>query len=110
MAITRFASEASTMTMPPIVFATAAPSSSGPSRLKIDASTIACFGVAARVATSAAIAFAASWRPFVTANAAASTTAATRPASMAEARTPCAEARATDSAPCARDAVTCCHA
>jgi hypothetical protein len=80
--MTRFATEASTVTIPPIVFATAAPSSRGPSRLKTDASTIACLGVAPRVATSAAIAFAASCSPFVTANAAASATVATRPTSM----------------------------
>ena len=55
--------------MPPIVSATAAPTSSGPSVLKKAASTIACAGVAPRVATSVAIAFDASWTPFVNAKA-----------------------------------------
>jgi hypothetical protein len=42
--------------MPPIALATAAPTSSGPSRLKTAASASAWLGRAARVATSAAIA------------------------------------------------------
>ena len=58
--ITAVASAGETVTMPPMVSATAAPTNSGPSRLKTVASTIACFGRAARVATRAAIALAAS--------------------------------------------------
>ena len=58
--ITAVASVGETVTMPPIVSATAAPTNSGPSRLKKVASRIACFGRAARVATRAAIALAAS--------------------------------------------------
>jgi hypothetical protein len=53
------------------VLATAAPSSSGPSRLNTDAIRTAGSGRAARVATRVAIAFAASWNPFVSANASA---------------------------------------
>ena len=62
--------------------ATADPSTSGPMRLPAAASATAGPGRAARVATSVAIAFDASWKPFVNANAKASTTATTRPASM----------------------------
>jgi hypothetical protein len=47
-------------TIPPTVSATAAPSNSGPSRLNTAARSAACNGVAARVATSAAIEFDAS--------------------------------------------------
>ncbi len=65
--------------MPPIVSATAAPSSSGPSRLKTEARTIACSGRAARVATSVAIALDASWSPLVTAKTIASRTASSEP-------------------------------
>ena len=61
--------------MPPIVSATAAPTTSGPSRLKTAASSTACSGVAPRVATSAAIAFDASWIPFVNAKAKTKTSA-----------------------------------
>ena len=39
--ITSVAADGATVTMPPIVSATAAPRSSGPSRLKTEASTIA---------------------------------------------------------------------
>ena len=58
--ITRVATSGGTVTMPAIVSATAAPTNSGPSRLKTEAKTIACSGRAARVATRVAIAFAAS--------------------------------------------------
>jgi hypothetical protein len=75
--ITSIVTSGGTVTMPPIVSATAAPRNSGPSRLKTDASRIACRGVAARVATSVAIAFDASWSPFVTANPIVSSTATT---------------------------------
>ena len=47
-------------TMPPLGAATAAPTNSGPIRLKKEAKMIACSGRAARVATRVAIAFAAS--------------------------------------------------
>ena len=66
----------------PIVSATAAPTTNGPRRLKTEARTIACNGVAARVATSVAIALEASCSPFVAANATARTTANTSPVSM----------------------------
>ena len=73
--MTSIAARPSIATMPPIVSATAAPTSSGPSVLKTVASTIACAGVAARVATSVAMAFDASWIPFVKANAKTKTSA-----------------------------------
>ena len=76
-------SAGATVTRPPIVSATAAPTSSGPSRLHTDAIAIACPGVAARVATRVAIALEASCSPFVTAKAIASSTASARPASIA---------------------------
>ena len=47
--ITAIASDGETVTIPPIVSATAAPSSNGPRRLKNAARTIACEGRAARV-------------------------------------------------------------
>ena len=68
-----------TVTMPAIVLATAVPSSSGPSTLPTAASTTALPGRAARVATSVAIAFAASWTPLVNANASAIPIATTSP-------------------------------
>jgi hypothetical protein len=71
-----------TVTMPPIVSATAAPTNSGPTRLKIEAITIAWSGVAARVATSVAIAFEASCSPFVVAKASANTIAIASPGSI----------------------------
>jgi len=58
--MTSIAVEPPMVTIPPIVFATAAPTSSGPSMLKTAASRTACSGLAVRVATSAAIAFEAS--------------------------------------------------
>ena len=61
--------------------ATAAPRSNGPSRLKQAAIRAAGSGRAARVATSVAIALAASCRPFVKANAMATQTARTNAAS-----------------------------
>jgi hypothetical protein len=64
------------VTMPPIALATAPPTSSGPSRLNTAASASACRGRAARVATSVAITLDASCKPFVIANANASTMAA----------------------------------
>ena len=88
--ITSTAPAGATVTMPPIVSATAAPSSSGPSRLNTDASTIACSGVAARVATSVAIALEASWSPFVVAKASANTIAS---AGRHPSTTLCAERR-----------------
>ena len=68
--------------MPAIVAATADPTRIGPSMLKTEASAIACAGVAARVATSVAIAFDASWKPFVRANANARPIAIASPASI----------------------------
>ena len=79
--ITSVASEGVTVTMPPMVSATAAPSSRGPRTLNTDARMIACRGVAARVATRAAIALDASCNPFVTANAAVSASATASPTS-----------------------------
>ena len=70
-----------TATMPAIVLATALPSSSGPTTLPTAASTTAVPGRAARVATSVAMAFAASCTPLVNANASAITTATTSPRS-----------------------------
>ena len=75
------ATSGSTCTILPIVFATAVPSTTAPSMLKTDESAIAWPGVAPRVATSVAIALAASWNPFVTANASARAIAITRPTS-----------------------------
>src|SRR5262249_7077624 len=69
--------------MPPMVSATAAPTTSGPSRLNTPARTTACSGRAARVATSVAIAFDASWNPLVTAKAKASASATPKPACIA---------------------------
>jgi hypothetical protein len=69
--------DAGTWTIVAIVSATAAPSTSGPSRLQTAARTIAGPGRAPLVATSVAIALAASWKPLVTANARVSTTAST---------------------------------
>src|SRR5512132_342727 len=80
--ITAIASDGETVTIPPIVSATAAPSSNGPRRLKNVARTIACEGRAARVATSVAIAFEASWSPLVTAKLRARKTAIASPASI----------------------------
>lgn len=68
--------------MPLTVSATAAPTSSGPTRLKIAAITIACSGVAPRVATSVAIAFDASCSPFVVEKASANTVAIASPGSI----------------------------
>jgi hypothetical protein len=72
-----------TWTMPAIVSATAAPNSSGPSRLQTAARVIAGPGRAPRVATRVAIALAASWKPLVNANANVTTTASTNAASTA---------------------------
>ena len=58
--ITSTACAAGTSTIPAIVSATAVPTSRAPSMLKTVASTIACPGRAPRVATSVAIALAAS--------------------------------------------------
>ena len=80
--MTAIATEGATATMPPIVLATAAPRSNGPRRLKKEAIKIAWNGVAARVATSVAIAFDASCRPFVVANASDSSTAIASPRSI----------------------------
>ena len=73
--ITATASAGSTVTIPAIVSATAVPTSSAPSMLKTPDRTIACPGRAPRVATSVAIAFAASWNPFVNEKANANATA-----------------------------------
>ena len=54
--------------------------------LKTAASTMACPGSAPRVATSVAIAFAASWKPFVSANASAKETANHRATGQSSAR------------------------
>src|SRR5829696_1046174 len=80
--ITSVVSAGVTVTIPPIVSATAAPTRKGPSRLKTVARTIACPGRAPRVATSVAIAFDASWSPFVTEKPIARATATASPASM----------------------------
>jgi hypothetical protein len=85
----------SAVTIPPTVSATAAPRSSGPSRLNAAASSAACSGRAARVATSAAIALDASCSPFVTANASASAMASANPAFISSRRSPPAADRAT---------------
>ena len=68
-----------TVTMPAIVFATALPRRSGPSTLPTAASSTAVPGRAARVATSVAMALAASWTPFVNAKANAIPMATTSP-------------------------------
>ena len=73
--ITTTASAPETVTIPAIVSATAVPTRSAPNMLKTADSTTACPGRAPRVATSVAIAFAASWKPFVSANASANETA-----------------------------------
>jgi hypothetical protein len=65
--------------MPSIVSATAPPSRTGPATLHTAASSTAEAGRAARVATRVAIAFAASWTPFVNANAKAIAIANTSP-------------------------------
>ena len=80
--MTAMAADGAAVTMPPIVSATAAPTSSGPTRLKIAAITIACSGVAPRVATSVAIAFDASCSPFVVEKASANTVAIASPGSI----------------------------
>jgi hypothetical protein len=80
--MTAVAADGATDTMPPIVSATAAPTNSGPIKLKIEAITIACSGVAARVATSVAIAFDASCSPFVVAEASANAIAIASPGSI----------------------------
>ena len=82
-AITAIAASPWIATMPPIVSATAAPNSSGPSVLNTAASSIAWAGRATRVATSAAIAFEASCTPLVNANASTSRSAIPRPRSIA---------------------------
>ena len=56
-------------TTPPTVSATAVPTSSGPAKFPAAARISACPGRAARVATSAAIEFAESWKPLVRSNA-----------------------------------------
>ena len=73
---------AGTLTIVAIVSATAAPRRSGPRRLQTAARTIACIGRATRVATSVAIAFEASWNPFVTANANAMAMASRNPVTV----------------------------
>ena len=70
--MTSTASSPPIVTIPPIVLATAAPTSSGPSMLKTAAIASACPGRAARVATSVAMALDASCSPFVPAKAKAS--------------------------------------
>ena len=72
---------AGTSTIVAMVLATAAPSSSGPTRLNTAARAIAAPGLAPLVATSVAIALAASWKPLVNANAKAATTASPNAAS-----------------------------
>ena len=56
-----------TVTILPMVSATAVPSRTAPAMLKTADSATACPGVAPRVATSVAIAFDASWKPLVSA-------------------------------------------
>ena len=75
--ITNTTSSMGTVTIPAIVSATAFPRMSGPITLPKAASTIAGPGRAARVATSVAIALAASCKPLVNANASAIPTAIT---------------------------------
>jgi hypothetical protein len=81
--ITATVCEAGTWTMVAIVSATAAPSSSGPTRLQTAARVIAGPGRAPLVATRVAMALAASWNPLVTANARVTRTASTNAASTA---------------------------
>src|SRR3970282_2169161 len=75
-------SSGSTSTIPAIVSATAEPSKNGPVRMHAGGGRGAGPGRAARVATSVAIEFEASWKPFVKAKANASATATTQPRSM----------------------------
>ncbi len=75
-----------TVIMPATRFATAVPSTSGPITLPSVANATAGPGRAARVATSAAIEFAASCRPFVSAKSSATPIARTRPVTRAVSR------------------------
>ena len=61
----------------PTVFATASPESA-PTRLRTPAIRIACAGVSTRVATTVAIAFAASWNPLTNSNTIPSSTTSAR--------------------------------
>jgi hypothetical protein len=69
-------------TRPAIVLATADPSRNGPMKIAIVATASAGPGRAARVATSVAIEFAASWTPFVNAKPRARAMAIVEPRSM----------------------------
>jgi hypothetical protein len=80
--MTAIASSGGTVTIPATVFATAAPNRSGPSRLNTAATDAACSGCIARVATGAAIAFDASCRRLVSANANPSAIASVNPPVM----------------------------
>jgi hypothetical protein len=64
------------------VVATADPRTNGPRKIPNAAIRSAALGLAARVATSVAMEFAASWTPFVNANASASAIATIRPTSI----------------------------
>ncbi len=66
--VTATSSFEGTCTMPATVLATAAPIRSGPNRLKNAAKATAGSGRATRVDTRVAMALAASWNPFVSAN------------------------------------------
>src|SRR5262249_55651465 len=77
--ITEIACAPETETTPAIVLATAVPTSRAPRRLNAAESSTASSGRAPRVATRVAIAFAASWKPFVTEKAKANETASQRP-------------------------------
>ena len=70
-----------TSTSPAIVAATADPSTNGPTKTNTTASTSAGPGRAPLVATSVAIEFDSSWKPFVSAKTNASTTAIASPGS-----------------------------
>ncbi len=63
---TATALDGATVTIPATVLATAVPTRSAPSRLKTAERPTAGPGLAPRVATRVAIAFPASWKPFVT--------------------------------------------
>ena len=65
--IVRDASESSALTSMnlPMVFATAVPPRTGPMKWKAPTRITACIGVMAREATTVAIMFEASWKPFV---------------------------------------------
>jgi hypothetical protein len=72
----------STRATPAIVVATAEPRRNGPTKIAVVAMASPAPGLAARVATRVAIEFAASWTPFVNANASARAIAMVEPMSI----------------------------